>query len=152
MFRLPANLAVGGQLSIPSLEQVSALEASLPPGSRILVALAFERRYERFEEDCERANRELGRIEGLQAWPECPGRFVTPDPDGQPIAWVHYLSSPIWWPAILSVLAGIFLLPVMLILPFWILERLFPGVTQLLMMVLMLMVIGGMMLMLKPGR
>jgi len=131
-FRLPSNLAVGRQYQVGSLGDVEVLESSLPPASRLLVGLVFERRYEGFEADCERAEQELRKIEGLRTWPELDG-FVTPDPDGEPIAWVSYVSSPTWWAWIAGILGGIFLLPIVAILPFWIIEKLFPGLTEALM-------------------
>ncbi len=127
-FRLPSNLAVGRQYQVGSLGDVEVLENSLPPASRLLVALAFERRYEGFEADCERAEQELRKIEGLRTWPELD-RFVTADED-QPVVWIHYLSSPAWWAWIAGILGGIFLLPIIAVFPFWIIEKLFPGFTE----------------------
>jgi len=144
MFRLPWNLTIGGRYSPVTLEDVQALEAQLPPGSRILVGVVFERRYEGFEADCERAEEELRKKILPSTWPEYP-RLVTPDPDGESVAWISYLSSPPWWPGILGILAGIFLLPIIGILPFWVIEKIFPGITQFIMMVMVLLVLGGVM-------
>jgi hypothetical protein len=144
-FRLPPGLAVGQQYRATSPSDVAALEAYLPPGSRVLVGLVFERRYDGFEAGCERADTELREQASLFGWPEYP-QFVTPDPDGQPIAWVSYRSSPAWWTLILGILGGTFILPIIAILPVWIIEKLFPGVTQAITMFFGLMIVGGLML------
>ncbi|GAI95585.1 unnamed protein product, partial [marine sediment metagenome] len=136
-------------------DTVTALEESLPSSSRILVGLVFAERYDGFEADCERAEAALQAEAGLSTWPELQ-RFVTPDPDGQPIAWVSYQSSPVWWTFILITLGGIFLLPILSVLPVWIIDKLFPGAMDMIIMVVMLMVVGGIMLfmpkMLAPAK
>ena len=124
-FRLPANLAVGGQYQAVSPGDVATMENSLPPQSRVLVGLVFERRYDGFLEDCERAEAAL-REAGILAWTEY-NRLVTPDPDGEPVVWISYLSSPAWWTLILLLLGGIFLLPILSALPMKIIDLLFPG-------------------------
>jgi len=130
-FRLPPNLAIGQQYGQVIPTGVTALEESLPSGSRMLVGLVFERRYEGFEGDCERAEAELLRQAGLSMWPEY-SRFVTPDPDGEPIAWVSYQSSPAWWTILLVILGGIFILPIIGSFGAWIIDLMFPGITELL--------------------
>jgi len=154
-FRLPANLAIGQQYTAVSPGDVTALEESLPSSSRILVGLVFAERYDGFEADCERANEALLAAEGLYAWRDYP-RFVTPDEDGQPIVWVSYQSSPVWWTFILITLGGIFLLPILSVLPVWIIDKLFPGAMEMITMVVMLMIVGGIMLfmpkMLAPAK
>ena len=154
-FRLPANLAVGQEYTAVSPGDVAALEAYLPSNSRMLVGLVFAERYDSFEEDCERAEAALQAEAGLSYWPEYQ-RFVTPDPDGEPIAWVSYLSSPAWWTVILLILGGIFLLPILSVLPMFIIEMLFPGFMEIITMVVMLMIMGGVMLfmpkMLTPAK
>lgn len=154
-FRLPTNLAVGQQYTAVSPGDVAALEGSLPSSSRMLVGLVFAERYDGFEEDCERAEAALQAEAGLAPWPEYQ-RFVTPDPDGEPIAWVSYQSSPVWWTVILVILGGIFLLPIISVLPLWIIEKMFPGATEMITMVIMLVIVGGIMLflpkMLKPAE
>ena len=144
-FRLPANLTIGQQYTAVSPGDVAALEAYLPRSSRMLVGLVFAERYDGFEEDCERAEARLEAEAGLSPWPEYD-RFVTPDPDGEPIAWVSYQSSPVWWTFLLITLGGIFLLPIISVLPLWIIEKLFPGVTEMITMIVMLMIVGGIML------
>ena len=144
-FRLPANLTIGQQYTAVSPGDVAALEAYLPRSSRMLVGLVFAERYDGFEEDCERAEARLEVEAGLSPWPEYD-RFVTPDPDGEPIAWVSYQSSPVWWTFLLITLGGIFLLPIISVLPLWIIEKLFPGVTEMITMIVMLMIVGGIML------
>lgn len=144
-FRLPTNLVVGQQYQVVAPEAVTALESSLPHGSRILVGLVFAERYEGFEEDCERAELELRKQAGLFPWPEYQ-RFVTPDPDGEPIAWVSYQSSPVWWTFLLITLGGIFLLPILSALPMKVIDWLFPGAMEAITMIVMLMVVGGIML------
>jgi len=125
-FRLPANLRVGQTYTAVSPSDVTALEEALPADSRILVGLVFSERYDGFEADCERANEALLAVAGLSTWQDYP-RFVTPDPDGEPIAWVHYQSSPAWWMILLAILGGIFILPIITVLPVWITEKILPG-------------------------
>lgn len=147
-FRLPANLGVGQQyvaVSPDASADVDALEASLPSGSRILVGLVFAERYDTFVEDCLLAEAALQEQSGLSPWPEL-GYFITPDPDGEPIAWVSYLSSPSFFTIILLILGGIFLLPIVSVLPVWIIDLLFPGFKEMVGMVVMLLVVGGIML------
>ena len=158
-FRLPANLAVGRQYTAVSPSDVTALEESLPADSRLLVGLVFSERYEGFEEDCLRANDRLFRLlaePGLSPWPEYPQQFVTPDPDGEPIAWIHYQSSPVWWTWLLVILGGVFLLPIVSVLPVWIIDLMFPGFVETITMIVGLMVMGGVMLflpkMLTPAK
>jgi hypothetical protein len=127
-FRLPANLELGQHYQAEGSSSISALEESLPHGSRMLVGLTFTERYDGFEADCERANERLLQQEGLYPWPEYPQQFVTPDPDGEPVAWVHYQSSPAWFVPILVILGGIFLLPVFTTIGFWITEQIIPGI------------------------
>ena len=144
-FRLPANLGIGQQYTAVSPGDVASLEEILPPASRVLVGLVFSERYDGFLEDCERAETALQAEAGLSTWPEYQ-RFVTPDPDGQPIAWVSYQSSPVWWTYILVTLGGIFLLPILGVLPVWIIDLMFPGFMETISMVVMLLVVGGIML------
>ncbi|MBA7558640.1 hypothetical protein ES708_00244 [subsurface metagenome] len=144
-FRLPANLAVGQQYTAVSPGDVAALEEALPASSRMLVGLVFAERYDGFEDDCERAEAALQAEAGLAPWPEYQ-RFVTPDPDGEPIVWVSYQSSPVWWTVILVLLGGIFLLPILAALPLKIIDWLFPGTIELITMVVMLLMVGGIML------
>ncbi len=147
-FRLPANLGVGQQyvaVSPDASADVDALEASLPSGSRMLVGLVFTERYEGFEADCVRAEAALQEYLGLSPWPEL-GYFITPDPDGEPIAWVSYLSSPSFFTIILVILGGIFLLPIVSVLPVWIIDLMFPGFKEMIGMVVMILVVGGIML------
>jgi len=155
-FRLPANLGIGQEYTAVNPGDVTALEEALPASSRMLVGLVFSKRYEGFEEDCERANEALLAQPGLLTWPECPEQFVTPDADGNPIAWIHYQSSPSWWMIILITLGGIFLLPILSVLPVWIIDLMFPGAIEIIEMVVVLMIMGGVMLflpkMLKPAE
>jgi len=153
-FRLPANLAVGGQYQAVSPGDVATMENSLPPQSRVLVGLVFERRYDGFLEDCERAEAAL-REAGILAWTEY-NRLVTPDPDGEPVVWVSYISSPAFWTIILMILAGIFILPILSVLPVWIVDKLFPGVMDVISMVIVLGIMGAVMMfmpkMLTPAK
>ena len=153
-FRLPDNLAIGGQYQAVSAGDVAVLEEVLAPRSRVLVGLVFAERYDGLIEDCERAETAL-REAGIPAWPEY-GRLVTPDPDGEPVVWVSYLSSPAWWTIILMILGGIFLLPILSVLPVWIVDKLFPGVMDVITMVIVLGIMGGVMMfmpkMLAPAK
>ncbi len=145
-FRLPAGLGIGQEYTAVSPSDVTALEEALPPSSRMLVGLVFAERYSGFENDCERANEELKKQAGLLSWPEYPQQFVTPDIEGQPIAWIHYQSSPAWWGILLIILGGIFLLPILSVLPVFIIDLMFPGFVETISMVVMLMVVGGVLL------
>ncbi len=155
-FRLPTNLTIGQQYVAVSPGDVAALESYLPSSSRMLIGVVFSERYDGFEEDCERANERLLEEPGLLTWLEYPGQFVTPDADGNPIAWIHYQSSPVWWVILLAILGTIFILPIIGVLPFWIIDKMFPGTMELISMVVVLMIVGGIMLvvpkMLKPAK
>lgn len=144
-FRLPPNLGIARQYTVVSPGDVSALEESLPADSRLLVGLVFSERYEGFEGDCERANERLLSEPGLSPWPELPQQFVTPDPEGQPIAWIHYQSSPVWWTWILIILGGIFALPIIGTFGAWIIDLMFPGFTETIGLVITLVIVGGLM-------
>ena len=154
-FRLPVGLTVGQQYQVVSPSDVTALEESLPSNSRMLVGLVFSERYDGFEEDCLRAEEELRKQTGLLTWPEL-NQFITPDPDGEPIVWVSYQSSPAFWTIILVILGGIFLLPIISVLPVWIIDLIFPGTIETIQAVIMLVVVGGLMLflpkMFKPAE
>jgi len=50
----------------------------------------------------------------------------------------------VWWTWILITLGGIFLLPIIAVLPFWVIEKLLPGITQFLTTLVTLVLIGGM--------
>jgi len=144
-FRLPSNLAVGREYGEVSPELVTPLEDSLPPGSRMLVGLVFSDRYEGIEDDCQRAEEALQAQVGLSPWPEL-GRFITLDEDGEPIVWVSYYSSPAWWSVLLVILAGVFLLPIVSVLPIWIIDLMVPGFMEMIEMVVMVMIVGGIMM------
>ncbi len=154
MFRLPPNLSVGGQYQVVTPGDVAALEEQLPPRSRILVKLSFAERYEGFVEDCEKAEEALKEA-GIPVWPEYD-RLVTPDPDGEPVAWVSYVSSPAWWTIILLILGGIFLLPILAAIPMWIVDWLFPGLIDLISTLVVMGIMFGFMMimpkMLKGGQ
>ena len=154
-FRLPANLGIGQQYIAVSPGDVATLEAYLPSNSRMLVGIVFAERYDGFLEDCESAELELQKQAGLSPWPELD-HFITPDENGEPIAWVSYQSSPAWWTIILVILGGAFLLPIISVLPVWIIDLMVPGFTEIITMVVMLMVMGGVMLflpkMLAPSK
>ena len=145
MFRLPANLVVKEQYEVVSPVSITALEENLPSNSRMLVGLVFSERYSGFEEDCSRAEVALREQPGLSMWPELD-HFITPDENGEPIAWVSYQSSPAWWTIILLILGGIFILPIIGGFGAWIIDLLFPGFTE----IIMLVAIGGLMFFLLP--
>ncbi len=141
-FRLPPNLGIARQYTAVSPGDVTALEESLPADSRLLVGLVFSERYEGFEADCERANERLLSEAGLSTWPEY-SQFITPDPDGEPIAWVSYQSSPAWWTIILLILGGIFALPIIGGFGAWIIDLMFPGFSETITMIVTLVIVGG---------
>ncbi|GAJ22768.1 unnamed protein product, partial [marine sediment metagenome] len=72
------------------------------------------------------------------------------------IAWIHYQSSPAWWTFLLIILGGAFLLPIISVLPVFVIDLMFPGFTEIIGMVVMLMVLGGVVLfmskMLAPAK
>ncbi len=146
-FRLPANLDVGMQFQAVSPGDVIVMENSLPPRSRVLVGLVFAERYDGFLEDCENAEAILRDAE-IPTWPDYD-RLVTPDPDGEPVVWVSYQSSPAFWTTIAVLLGSVFLLPILSVLPMWIIDKLFPGTTELISMVIMMIVMGGMMMLMQ---
>lgn len=147
MFRLPPNLGIGGQYPAVNAAEVTVLENSLEPRSRVLVGLILAERYEGLEEDCEKAEAAL-REAGIPTWPEY-GRLVTLDPDGEPVVWISYLSSPAWWTLILMVLGGILLLPILSALPLKIIDLLFPGTMSTITSLVTLGIMAGVMLMLS---
>jgi len=147
VFRLPGNLAVAR--SCQGHGEVVALEGSIPPASRVLVGVVLAEGYQGFYEDCERADGELRKVPGLSPWPEYD-RFVTPDPDGEPIAWVSYCSSPAFWAVILGILGATFIIPILGAFSFWVVEKISPGFTQLLSLVGVMMVVLPLMLFLRP--
>ena len=153
-FKLPANLAVGGQYRAVSPDDVTVLENSLPSRSRVLVGLVFAERYDGFLDDCEQAETAL-REAGIPAWPEY-NRLVTPDPDGEPVVWISYQSSPAFWTPILLIIGSIFLLPILSVLPVWIIDKLFPGAMDIITNVVVLGIMVGVMMfmpkMLKPAK
>lgn len=153
-FRLPANLTVGGQYQTVSAGDVAVLENSLPSRSRVLVGLVFAERYEGFLEACERAEAAL-REAGIPAWAEY-SRLVTPDPDGEPVVWISYQSSPAFWTIILIIIGGIFLLPILSVLPVWVIDWLFPGTIDLITTLVVLGIMVGVMMfmpkMLSPAK
>jgi hypothetical protein len=154
MFKLPENLTIGAQVEGVSDEEITAFESSLPQHSRVLVGLNFDHRYEDFEADCAKADVALRQISELTAWPEYP-QFVTPDPDGLPIAWVSYVASP-EWQFIAIVLGGLFLLPILGAFSLWVVDKLFPGFTELLtmlgFMIVMFLVMSFVPKMLSPAK
>ena len=142
-FRLPPGLGAVAQVPVSTDSDVVALESTARPRTRILVGLVLEERYQAMEEDIARAEAELRNTAGLLPWPEHP-QFLTLDPDGEPVVWVSYLSSPAWWPWIIGIVGGMLLVPIIAILPLWIIEALFPGFTE---MITMLVVMGMMFVM-----
>ena len=142
-FRLPLGLRVVARVPVASDSDIAACESSTYPRTRILVGLVLEELYQGIEEDIARAEAELRNTAGLLPWPEHP-QFLTLDPDGEPVVWVSYLSSPAWWPWIIGIVGGMLLVPIIAILPLWIIDALFPGFTE---MITMLVVMGMMFVM-----
>ncbi|GAJ16140.1 unnamed protein product, partial [marine sediment metagenome] len=91
----------------------------------------------------------------FSTWPDYP-RFVTPDPDGEAVAWISYKSSPAWWTIILIILGGMFALPIIAAFGTWIIDLMFPGFVETITMIITLVAIGGLMLflpkMLAPAK
>jgi hypothetical protein len=149
-FRLPDNVAIGAEYPAVTIGEVTALENSLPPRSRMLVGLVFDSNYTEFLSDCERAENAL-REAGIPTWPEYD-RLVTPDPDGEPIAWISYQSSPAFWTPILVIIGSIFLLPILSVLPVWIIDKLFPGAMDFITTLAVLGIMVGMMMLMPKMR
>jgi len=144
-FRLPYGLGVAAQVPVSTDADVEAAESNTLPGTRMLVGLQIEEVYDGILDDLAQAEAQLQAQTGLNAWPEYP-QFLTLDPDGEPIIWVSYLSSPAWWVWIGGIVGGFLLLPILAILPLWIIDLIFPGFMEGLMSIVMLMVMMGMMM------
>jgi uncharacterized membrane protein len=100
-FPLPRGLRVVFESPVSDDRGVDAIEARQREGTRMLVALVFPFRWPGFGASADLADQAVRRIAGLRGWPELP-RMVMPDPDGEPVWWVAYLSSPAWWTAIVA--------------------------------------------------
>lgn len=154
-FRMPSGLAAVAQVPAVADSDVVALEESVHPQTRILAGVQLEGLYDGIESDIVQAEAALWEVAGLYPWPEYP-QFLTLDPDGAPIIWVSYLSSPAWWVVIIGLLAGFLLLPVLMMLPIWIIDEIFPGLMDMLLMllfmVLMLWMMRKMLPSLEPGE
>ena len=144
-FRLPQNLKIGEMYPPVTPETVVTLENDMPPSSRVLVGIVFDELYDGITGDCQQAETAL-REAGIPVWPEYD-RLITIDPDGEPVVWVSYQSSPAFWTPILLILGGIFLLPILSALPVWIIDKLFPGVMDMIASVITLFVLGGLVMM-----
>lgn len=107
-FRLPPGLIAYGPYEARDDREVEEIESSLPPGTRMLVALVFPFRFPAFGWLADRANTAVRAISGLKPWDEYD-RLVTAD-DVDPVWWVSYKSSPAFWGwiimAIITALAG----------------------------------------------
>jgi hypothetical protein len=104
-FPLPQGLVATPYGEAADDAAVAAIEAGQPGGTRMLVALGFPFRWPGFTWSADQADRAARELAGLSTWPEL-SRVVIPDPDGQPVWWVAYLSSPAWWVVLLGVLAA----------------------------------------------
>jgi len=151
MFRLPVNLVVKEQYEVVFPVGITALEESLPSNTRMLVGLVFSERYSGFEEDCSKAEVALRGQPGLSMWPELD-HFITPDENGEPIAWVSYQSSPAFWTIILLILGGIFILPIIGSFGAWIIDLLLPGFNEIIMLLVMVGVMVLLPKLLKPAE
>jgi hypothetical protein len=100
-FPLPRGLRVVFESAVPDDRGVAAVEERQMGGTRMLVALVFPFRWPGFGASADLAERAVRGIAGLRGWPEL-SRVVIPDPDGEPVWWVAYLSSPAWWTAIMA--------------------------------------------------
>jgi len=98
---------VVGERQAASDAEVEAIEASLPPGTRVLVALGFSFKWPGFGWAADQADWAARHIAGLERWPEL-GRVVMADPDGEPVWWLAYRSSPAWWLTVLAAI-GVFI-------------------------------------------
>jgi len=144
-FRLPYGLGVAAQIPVSTDDDVVAAETNTLPGTRMLVGLEIKEVYGGILDDLAQAEVRLQAQAGLNTWPEYP-QFLTLDPDGEPIIWVSYLSSPAWWVWIGGIVGGFLLLPILLILPLWIVDLIMPGFMEGLMSIVMLMAVMGMMM------
>lgn len=144
-FRLPYGLRAAAQVPVSTDADVAAAESSTLPSTRMLVGLQIEEVYEGILDDLARAEDRLKAQAGLNTWPEYPW-FLTLDPDGEPVIWVSYLSSPAWWMWIAGGVGGFLLLPILAILPLWIIDLIFPGFMEGIMSIVMLIAVMGMMM------
>jgi hypothetical protein len=99
-FPLPRGFRVIYESSVLDDRGVAAIESRQTGGTRMLVALVFPFRWPGFGVSADLADHAVRGISGLRGWPEL-SRVVMPDPDGEPVWWVAYLSSPAWWTAII---------------------------------------------------
>lgn len=140
-FPLPTGLQVSYQADLVS-SQVTALEQTLVPGQRVLIALQIEGGlYSGIENDIAAEEAILQVTDGLYPWPEYP-QFLTLDPNGDPIVWLSYLEGDItyapqgWW----LIIGAIALLPILAILPVFLIDLIAPGFIEGMMNMVMLMV------------
>lgn len=145
-FRLPSGLAVGEEYTSSTDAQVMALENSLPSGTRMLVGVQYASLPSTVDYDVERINAAI-EAEGISPWPEY-SRLATVDPDGEPIIWISYSSSPAWW----MIIGGIMLLPILAIIPLIIMVQLVPGLMDMIMLVVMIVIMVPVFKMMRPGK
>jgi hypothetical protein len=100
-FPLPRGLRVAYESYVSDDPGVAAIEDRQREGTRMLVALVFPFRWPGFGVSADLAEQAVRRIAGLRGWPELQ-RVVMSDPDGEPVWWVAYLSSPAWWTSIIA--------------------------------------------------
>jgi hypothetical protein len=105
-FPLPEGLVAQPYGQVAGDDAIEAIEGAQPGGTRMLVALGFGFRWPGFGWSADMADAAARGIGGLRPWPEL-SRVVIPDPDGEPVWWVCYLSSPAWWVALALVLAAV---------------------------------------------
>lgn len=121
-FPLPSGLAAHSQGEAAGDAAVEAIENAQPSGTRMLVALQFPFRWPGFGWSADQADWAARNIAGLEPWPEPTKdslrRVVVADPDGEPVWWICYLSSPGWWLAIIGAI-GVFILAAIAVRLVW---------------------------------
>jgi len=75
--------------------EIEAIEASQPPGTRMLIAIRLPFRFPGFGTLADAADKAVKAIAGLETWPELDRVVIADDVD--PVWWVCYRSSPVWW-------------------------------------------------------
>ena len=103
-FILPPGLKAADGVVVETDADVAAIETAQPSGTRMLVHTRFAFKWPGFGVSADIADAAVRALSGLRTWPEL-GRVVYSDPDGEPVWYFAYLSSPAWWMLVLAACA-----------------------------------------------
>ena len=95
-FPLPAGMVLATENIVYTDDDVAAIEAVQSSSTRMLVGIQFAFKWPGFGVAANAADALARNIAGMNTWPELD-RVVYADPDGSPIWYFAYLSSPVWW-------------------------------------------------------